>query len=515
MHGFLNSGTAIRDYLLSSLVETALPVATEQRIRLIKDCLRANEKHLIGRFPVYQRLADLAPWLQEHPDAMIYLDDQYIIDLLVWHHLAWMGETVKRSDLRIKRLIHKEKAFTLHDRMELLTVIGEILSSVIERYRVLAVRGQIELSVTPYAHPIMPLLLDLKSTNDAMPDAPMPLLEKYPGGEARVRWHLQEGIETFRRIFGFEPKGCWPSEGSLSDATVSMLSEFGFIWTASGGNVLHNSLNKAELLNGDDECASVHHPFTVKKLSTECFFRDDGLSDLIGFTYSDWHADDAVANFLHHLENIADACDSAAAGEKESEENIVSIILDGENAWEYYPENGYHFLSALYKGLVEHPRLELTTYSRFLDERDEEEHEKGHKEHSEASVLPRLVAGSWVYGTFSTWIGSTDKNRGWDMLGDAKHCYDRVVGSDRLDEEQLARAGRQLGICEGSDWFWWFGDYNSAESVSDFDCLYRQHLSHLYQLLGEEPPEYLSHAFSHGNGDPAMGGAMRPGQEAT
>ena len=136
VHGFLNSGTAIRDYLLASLVETALPVATEQRIRLIKDCLRANEKHLIGRFPAYQRLADLAPWLLEHPDAMIYLDDQYLIDLLVWHHLAWMGETVKRSDLRIKRLINKERAFTLHDRRELLTVIGEILSSVIERYRV-------------------------------------------------------------------------------------------------------------------------------------------------------------------------------------------------------------------------------------------------------------------------------------------------------------------------------------------------------------------------------------------
>ncbi len=504
VHGFLNSGTAIRDYLLASLVETALPVATEQRIRLIKDCLRANEKHLIGRFPAYQRLADLAPWLLEHHDAMIYLDNQYLIDLLVWHHLAWMGETIKRSDLRIKRLINKEKAFTLHDRRELLTVIGEILSSVIERYRVLAVRGQIELSVTPYAHPIMPLLLDLKSTHEAMPDASMPLLEKYPDGEARVRWHLQKGIETFKRIFGFEPKGCWPSEGSLSEATVSLLPEFGFTWTASGGNVLENSLNKSGFLDVEGEQVCRHNPYTVKELSTRCFFRDDGLSDLIGFTYTDWHADDAVANFLHHLENIADAC------EKEPEENIVSIILDGENAWEYYPENGYHFLSALYKGLVEHPRLELTTYSQFLSEGLD----KGHKEHSEATVLPCLVAGSWVYGTFSTWIGSADKNRGWDMLGDAKHCYDRVVGSGRLNEEKLARAEHQLGICEGSDWFWWFGDYNSAESVSDFDCLYRQHLSHLYQLLGEEPPEYLSHAFSHGNGDPAMGGAMRPGQES-
>lgn len=516
VHGFLNDSTAIRDYLLAALVEPALPANTEQQTRLIKDCLRANEKHLIGRFPAYKRLADLAPWLQEHPDAMIYLEDQYLIDLLVWHHLAWIGETVKRNDLRIKRLLNKEKAYTLHDRRELLTVIDEILSSVIDRYRVLAERGQIELSVTPYAHPIMPLMLDIKSTHEAMPDAHMPLMEQYPGGEERVRWHLKKGVETFKRVFGFEPQGCWPSEGSVSEATLALLSEFGFKWTASGGSVLHNSLKKAEMLPENDESICIHHSYVLKETEVACFFRDDGLSDLIGFTYSDWHADDAVANFLHHLENIADAC------EKEPAENIVSIILDGENAWEHYPENGYYFLNALYKGLVDHPRLELTTYSRFLDKRFEkslkEKPEKIPDEHSGKIELPCLVAGSWVYGTFSTWIGDTDKNRGWDMLGDAKHCYDRVVKAGSLNADQLSKAEHQLAICEGSDWFWWFGDYNSAESVSDFDSLYRQHLSHLYQLLGEEPPDYLSHAFSHGSTAPeeegAVGGTMRPGQES-
>lgn len=520
VHGFLNNSTAIRDDLLASLIEPALPASVEQRIKLIKDCLRANEKHLIGRFPVYKRLADIALWLQAHPDTMIYLGDQYLIDLLVWHHLAWIGETVRRSDLRIKRLINKERAYTLRDRRELLTVIDEILSSVIGRYRVLAERGQIELSVTPYAHPIMPLMLDIKSTYEAMPDAQMPLMEQYPGGEERVRWHLKKGVETFTRVFGFEPKGCWPSEGSVSEATIALLPEFGFKWTASGGKVLHNSLKKSEMLSEGDERICIHHPYALKETKIACFFRDDGLSDLIGFTYSDWHADDAAANFLHHLEDIADAC------EKESTENIVSIILDGENAWEHYPENGYYFLNALYKGLVDHPQLELTTYSKFLNKESDKSRDKGREkdlqessevafdEGSKMAKLPCLVAGSWVYGTFSTWIGDADKNRGWDMLGDAKHCYDRVIKAGHLNDEQLAKAEHQLAICEGSDWFWWFGDYNSAESVSDFDALYRQHLSHLYQLLGEEPPDYLSHAFSHGSGAPAMGGTMRPGQES-
>ncbi|MEJ2688093.1 MAG: glycoside hydrolase, partial [Gammaproteobacteria bacterium] len=179
---------------------------------------------------------------------------------------------------------------------------------------------------------------------------------------------------------------------------------------------------------------------------------------------------------------------------------VVSIILDGENAWEHYPENGYYFLSALYNRLASHPALELTTFSRCLD----------------AGPIPRklgrLVAGSWVYGTFSTWIGDADKNRGWDMLIEAKRAYDEVTASRHMDREQLLAIQHQLSICEGSDWFWWFGDYNPSDTVNDFDRLFRMHLSHLYQLLGREPPEYLSRSFTHDTGRPIHGGVMRHGQ---
>ena len=148
-----------------------------------------------------------------------------------------------------------------------------------------------------------------------------------------------------------------------------------------------------------------------------------------------------------------------------------------------------------------HHGLELTTFSQCLDNG------------IESMTLPNIVAGSWVYGTFSTWIGDPDKNRGWDMLGDAKRCFDVAVSSGRLNGDRLAEAEQQLAICEGSDWFWWFGDYNAAESVSDFEQLFRKNLSHLYQILNEEPPAYLAHSFTHGSGAPAMGGTMRPGQE--
>ena len=488
---YLGNSGALSDPLLAALAGPVLPSSQEARLELIRHCLRANAERLIDPFPAYRKLADIARWLPEHPEMMLYVNDQFLVDLLVWYHLAWMGETVRREDARIKGLLKKASGYTLHDRRELLAVIGELLAGINGRYAALARRGQVELSMTPYAHPIMPLLLDIQSATEAMPDVSLPFLQQYPGGEERVNWHLQQGLATFEKYFALRPAGCWPSEGSVSAATVKLLDEAGFKWAASGESVLRNSLAKSGMTPEPDSC--IHHAYQLKGQKLNCFFRDDGLSDLIGFTYSDWHADDAVANFVHHLENIADAC-------ADQDDSVVSVILDGENAWEFYPENGYYFLRALYKGIAENSRLELTTYSDCI-------------ETAEPVRMPELVAGSWVYGTFSTWIGDKDKNRAWDMLGDAKRCYDKVISAGRLDDAHRQRAERQLAICEGSDWFWWFGDYNSAESVSDFESLYRMHLSNLYQILGEEPPAYLSEVFAHGSGDPVMGGAMRKGQE--
>lgn len=175
--------------------------------------------------------------------------------------------------------------------------------------------------------------------------------------------------------------------------------------------------------------------------------------------------------------------------------------MDGENAWEYFPNNGYYFLSALYKRLADHPMVELSTFSECL------------AQNTEVKPLKTLVAGSWVYGTFSTWIGDSDKNRGWDMLGDVKKCFDKVIPTGRLNTEQQQKAQIQLAVCEGSDWFWWFGDYNPSEAVSDFEKQFRLNLANLYALLGEQPPTYLTESFTQGSENPAMGGAMRPGTE--
>jgi alpha-amylase/alpha-mannosidase (GH57 family) len=486
---WLADGTPIGDPLLAALSGSVGFGDAHQRQQLLNACRRANKAQLIDRFPPFRELVEMASYADSRPQCVSYFNDQFITDLLVWYHLAWLGESVRDGDGRVAALERKAHCFTRDDCRGLLCIIAEQLDTIVPRYKELAESGRVELTVTPYAHPIIPLLLDVESAREAMPDVVLPDIAAYPGGEVRSRWHIQRGLESFEKHFGFRPEGCWPAEGAVCDHTLALLDEAGFRWVATGQQVLHNSLNKA--VGAELPAHWAHRPYLVDKGSIRAFFRDDGLSDLIGFTYSTWHADDAVNNLVHHLEKIE-------TESRHMPERIVSIIMDGENAWEHYPRNGTYFLQALYERLLDHPRLKLTTYADYLASGA-----------AEPAHLPHLVPGSWVYGTFSTWIGERDKNRAWEMLADAKVCFDRVASSGRLDKQQLAQAELQLATCEGSDWFWWFGDYNPADSVSDFEQLFRRQLSHLYILLGETPPSYLAEVFAHGSGEPAMGGVMR------
>lgn len=487
----LQTGAPLPDPLLRALAAPEMPREPEARADLARACLRANEHRMINRFPAFRRLADMAGWLDENPELSEYVNERFLADLLVWYHLAWLGETVHRDSHVVREMIERGAGFDYEDRRRLLELIGELIAGVVPRYRTLAEQGRIELSVTPYAHPILPLLLELESAREAIPDLALPRHRGYPGGEARVRRHIEQALAVFERHFGFRPAGVWPSEGAVSGASLALLDDYGFRWAATGGQVLRNTLERGYA--GDAETRRCpHRPYRLEGQQLMCFFRDDGLSDLIGFSFSDWHADDAVGNLIHHLENIALSC-------RGHDDAVASIVLDGENAWEHYPANGYHFLDALYSRLAAHPQLELVTFGQCVERC------------SRPVELSQVVAGSWVYGTLTTWIGHPDKNRAWDMLVEAKRVYDQVMASGGLGEAEARRAEHQLAVCEGSDWFWWFGDENPAPSVRDFDRLYRMQLTRLYELLGRPAPEHLSHEFTHGGGAPAHGGVMRPG----
>jgi alpha-amylase/alpha-mannosidase (GH57 family) len=488
------TGKRLPDPLLAVLAD-GLPDDRATWPGLVRAYLRANREHLVDRFPAFRDLAGrAAPWTAAGPDPDPATDPPmdadhapFVLDLAVWYHLAWFGESVRRGDERVQRLIEKERNYDADDRRVVLDVIADVLAGLVPRYRRLMGTGQVELSVTPWGHPIVPLMLDFKAARETLPDAPLPADDEYPDGEGRARWHVARAIQEFTRAFGVRPRGCWPSEGAVSTGTLKLLDSFGFDWIATGEGVLRASL---ELAGNEPTSDRLHVPYRLQDGRTRCFFRNEHLSDLIGFTYSKWHGDHAVDDFVRHLEHLANVYG-------DDPRRTIAVILDGENAWEHYPYNGWYFLRGMYEKLADHPRLRLATFSQAL-------HEDPH-----AGELTELVAGSWVHGTLSTWIGSPQKNRAWEMLCDAKRMFDQVVVEGGLTDEEQRRAEMQLGVCEGSDWAWWFGDYNPAGTVASFDTLYRRHLTALYRLLEEAPPDYLRDAFATGGGDAEGGGTMR------
>lgn len=489
----LKSG-AIIDPLLARLTDNRLGRLSRQEKRvLLERCFRLNPATMLEPFPPYRRLRDIWRQLQPEGDAALdYLSGQYFADLVTWYHLAWTGETVRRQYPLVLSLMQKGSGFSLEDRQALQALIAEVIGGLIPRYRALAERGQIELSSTPHSHPIAPLLIDFKAAHEARPELPLPQAVSYPGGAQRVLVHLEAAIACHRRHFGAPPAGLWPAEGGVSEAALRLFAQAEVSWVASGEGVLRNSL-KASGLDASRPCQWLCRPYRLPGVRTACFFRDDYLSDLIGFEYKNWFARDAVKHFLHSIEDRYHYVNCPNP--------VVTVILDGENAWDYYPYNGWYFLSELYAALVEHPDIRLTTFSDYL------------QAHPESVMdLPRLVAGSWVYGDFTTWMGHPDKNRAWDLLCAAKEAFDAVVATGQLDEAAKTEAEALLKSCESSDWFWWFGDYNPADSVRAFDQLYRHKLAKLYRLLGRPVPEELAQPISVGGAVGAeMGGVMRRG----
>jgi alpha-amylase/alpha-mannosidase (GH57 family) len=484
-----------RDPLLRMLAqEDFVRVSKAERDLIIDYCFRCGHEQMIEPYPYYKRLHELYTQVEKFDGrALDYLSSQYMEDLVTWYHLVWIGETICRSDPLPVRLMAKGEGFNIEDRRALLDLIARVVGGLIPRYRALAESGRIEISSTPHTHPIAPLLIDFQTAREALPDAVLPRAHYYPGGSGRVAAHVGSAIESHTRRFGHAPGGFWPAEGGISDAVVRQFSEAGVKWTASGGTVLANSLKQAGV-KIDSAADYLYRPYRVggDAKGPVCFFRDDKLSDLIGFEYSKWYAADAIAHFIGELERI-----HKEMGDKET---VVSVILDGENAWEYYPYNGFYFLSELYAALAEHSFIHMTTFSEYL---------AGARETNIGS-LPKLTAGSWVYGTFSTWIGDSAKNAAWDLLCEAKHILDKVDASSVLAAADREAVYHQLAVCESSDWFWWFGDYNPAHTVSSFDQLYRDNLKRLYRLLGVEPPPHLDQPICRGEGKEAeAGGTMR------
>ncbi|UJP01626.1 MAG: glycoside hydrolase family 57 protein [Nitrosomonas sp.] len=488
----------IRSPLLRLLATPDLEhISIQDRLYVFDSCFLSNHTTMLQPYPAYKRLHELYQMFNKRSESeLTYFSGQYLADLLVWYHLAWMGESVRRNNEFVMRLMAQSQEFSYENRLQLFNLIGELIRALIPRYRKLAESGQIELSTTPHYHPLAPLLIDFTSARDSQPGVTLPEHRLYPGGRSRVAFHLSSAIASHTRRFNEQPTGIWPAEGALSAALLKIFAEQNCQWSASGEGVLANSL-RASYPDAPlpDRNEYLYRPYQVDGESGQvtCFFRDDQLSDLIGFEYAKWFGRDAAENFIQSLERIYH-------GTPAGENPVVSVILDGENAWESYPYNGFYFLDDLYGLLENHPFIRTTTYRNYI---------AGTEKTNIVRTLPTLAAGSWVYGTFSTWIGDKEKNHAWDMLCAAKQSFNLVMQSGRLSDEKKIEASRQLASCESSDWFWWFGDYNPAHSVASFDHLFRLNLMNLYRLLKLPVPPALQESISKGNEQNEASSAMR------
>lgn len=453
------------------------------RTWLLDIAFHGHAPSMLEPFAPYRWLRDLMNFVRTHEgNGLNYLSGHYFSDLATWYVLAWSGETLRREGGIIATLMAKGSNFDRPDRQALLSELARVMKNLIPRYRALVERGQIELCCSPAHHPMAPLLLDFNAAREAMPDCSLPSAPEYPGGRSRVEAHIKAAQDSHNRRFGQPPAGLWPAEGALSTPFLKQIAEAGFQWTASSQSVLKHSAGKMA-----STCVPWQAPEGTPGDIT-LFFRNDHLSDMIGFEYAKWHGRDAAQHFMTEVNAL----------HRQNKRNLIPVFLDGENAWEYYPYNGWYFFSDLYQALEKDSDIRTVTLSEACT---------AHRDRR--ARLPCLIAGSWVYGTLSTWIGSPDKNRAWEFLCDIKQSTDRILDSKRLTVEQRAQIAQRLAVCESSDWFWWLGDYNSPESVACFDKLFRDNLKALYRLLELPVPASLEHPISRGGGTPESGGTMR------
>ena len=408
-----------------------------------------------------------------------------IIDLVCWSNLVWIHPLAFEIDPELAAFRKKGRFWSESEKQWLLDKQMELLGQVIPLHFELQQRGQIELTTTPFYHPILPLLLDKRLARRAMPEVALP--NALDGYLEDAREQIRRGVEHHEKLFGRKPRGMWPSEGSVCQGIIPPVADAGIHWFATDEEILSCSTDGWVSRDGAGFLRNpemLYRPWKVEEAGrqVQIVFRDHAMSDQIGFHYQRYHADHAVDDFFGKIEAIG----RATGGNAGHRPSLVSIILDGENCWEYYPNAGVDFLRKLYRRVVQHPKVTPVRICDYLDR------------YPATDKIGHLFPGSWIQHNFAIWIGHPECNRAWDLLDQTRKHLVETGKQKQKSPEQLKQAWEELLIAEGSDWFWWFGDSHSSAQDNLFDRLFRKHLQNVYTLLGEQPPSELARPISQG-----------------
>ncbi len=461
----------IKDHFLELSRKPADGLTHDDAVFVLRYFFMANWETMVKPHARYwalllKRGMDRASWDLDAGAKRFTADE--LRDLQVWFNLAWFGWAAKEKYPVVAEMIAKGSKFTEADKEAVLQAQLDCINAIVPAWRKLAEAGRVELTATPFYHPILPLLVNTRHAQRAMPDVALPDDFIAPeDAEAQVR----RAVAFHERTWGRKPDGMWPAEGSVSPEVVPLFRRAGVRWIATDEDVLFASLGRR------DRERDLFRPWRYSHGAEEIsiFFRDRVLSDLVGFTYSKMQPQDAANDFLGRVHGIKGHAHGNA---------VASVILDGENPWEYYPDGGKGFLARLYEGLGSASGIRANTFTRALEE-------------SRPEPLPHLHSGSWISSNYRIWIGHHEDNTGWNLLKRAREdLRAKIRGPHPPSPEQVDAAMDNLYRAEGSDWFWWFGDDFTSDNDAEFDRLFRTHISNAYRAAGLEPPAQLAQAIS-------------------
>ncbi len=455
------SGTAVDPFLQMAL-KPAETLTDGDKEFLLAHSFYSDPQRMIYRYPRYGELFD-ARRAQKNSGSRSLFGAQEFRDLQMWSQLAWFDEEFQAHDAEVAEWVARGRNFTVADQRRMGEKQREIVGKVLPEYQKMAASGQIEISTTPFYHPILPLLCDSNIAGVSHPGVPLPPRFRYPQDARR---QLSMARDYIAQNFGVAPVGLWPSEGSVSDEAFTIAAELGFEWAATDNGVLNRTLGRGVGVEG------LYRPYRWRQQgrSLGLLFRDHFMSDLIGFVYSKMDAGAAADDFLRR---IRENCGGILHSGRDA---LVPIILDGENAWEYYDRNGRQFLREVYRRISDDGGMRAVTVAEAL-------------RLLPAEPLERIFPGSWINANFDVWIGAEEDNKAWAQLLRARETFEAATAAS---DEQRRMAMEELLIAEGSDWCWWYGPEHDSANRVEFDQLYRSHLANVYRFLNLTPPEELS-----------------------
>ena len=465
----------IRDLWLDWSRKPAAELDEHEKFAILENFFKIHWDNLIKPFPRYWELLNkrgLTFYRDEVRRGLRYFSTQEFLDLQVWFNLAWCGYTAERLYPELAELKRKGRHFSEAEKLRVCDIHIEIMRTVMAKYRAAEERGQVELTTTPFFHPILPLVYDSAFAERCLPGRSFPQRYHWPEDAAA---QLTLAVEQHREMFGKAPRGLWPSEGSIAPELIPLMAQCGIQYFCSDEENLFNSLRLDPAYEGQAvDHLELFQGWQVRYdgAAVNAVFREKPLSDFIGFMAAKNEPAKAAEHLLTHLRHIA--------GQIPADTGLIPLILDGENAWETFADGGEGFLRALYGGIeADAELLRSCTIEEFFQRQPP------------AKSLTTLHTGSWISSNFDIWIGEEEENRGWDLLGETRQFLQRQIDAGTLAPAQRDAALREIYAAEGSDWFWWYGPDFSTENDALFDKLFRQHLKNVHAICGHMPPGEL------------------------